>query len=84
MAYSGGYSSATNALSLGLTSYVLTGDSGAAARSCEGIVGTFYKGGTLPPGFTKGQKENWYTGCSDALQQQPRDTGRATHTPSTG
>jgi hypothetical protein len=60
----------------------MQGDKMAAVTACENVVAHFYAGGTLPPGFTVEQKENWYTGCEDAVETAAQDDSRATRPPS--
>jgi hypothetical protein len=80
-AYKAGYDDGQNALDVGKETAVMRGDVTAAAEACEDIVGTFYGNGSLPPGFTAAQKQNWYSGCQDALQGLDLDDSHATAAP---
>lgn len=81
-AYNAGYNAGTDALKTGNANAVMKGDQAHAAAACENIVAIYYNGGngTLPPGFTQQQKENWYTGCEDALEGLGKNDRKATAT----
>lgn len=85
VAYNHGYDVGKNALQTHNADSAMTGDVKGAKATCEGIVGMFWdaQGGAhqLPPGFTQEQRYNWYTGCTDALQQLDKDASHATATP---
>lgn len=80
-AYDAGYTDASDALTKGQSIPVMAGMEQAALQQCESIVAAFNSEKTLPPGFNKPQKENWYIGCEDAIQGNDRNNGHATRTP---